>query len=105
MSLQKYLFIMAGILAMAIGGMIVQAWAVVTLWDWFLVPNGIRSINMVTAIGISLIFSLFHHHSNISKNDSSKPREVEVILGELAGHMFLTPTVAVGIGWCVTLFI
>lgn len=101
--MKKFFLIVGAILSLGVIGMLMQAWAVVTLWAWFITPYGVAQISMATAIGVSLIITLFITHPTSDKTGETK--SVSTILGELAGRMLLTPLVTVGIGWVVTLFI
>lgn len=46
-------------LAVGVGRMFLDAWAVWLFWGWFIVPLGVRTINYWQALGIDLTVSLF----------------------------------------------
>ena len=72
---------------------LIDAWVVVTLWRWFIVPAFAASpMTMGTAIGVDLLVNLIHRPSGM-------PAELK--LGDVLTRIFLVPVVALGIGWVV----
>lgn len=51
------------------GAICLNAMVLVVLWKWFLIPLGLPSINLATAVGLGAIVSLFSNPCN-SKEES-----------------------------------
>ena len=77
--------------------MIEQGWAISTLWDWFIVPLGAPAIGIATAIGASIIVGVARMKHDYE--DDRPDRKFERLV-----YSFLTPLVAVSIGWIVKQF-
>jgi len=42
-----------------LGGIFLEGLVLMILWNWFVVPIGVKEINFVVALGISVISSMF----------------------------------------------
>jgi hypothetical protein len=62
-----YLF---GAVILLIGGSLLRGWVLTKIWLWFAVPVlGVRPLSIVSAIGLSLLVSMFHYPVLKPKND------------------------------------
>lgn len=78
---------------LAIPALLVDGWAAMTLWGWFVVPLfSLPPLTFAYAIGLSLTVGFFTHQF-IPRDDSD--------LGKSIAFMFCHPALAVGIGWVV----
>jgi len=78
-----------------------SGYALSVLWGWFIVPTfDIPAISIPTAIGIALVIGF------VSKSDQTTDgsKSFADSLGELVVKAFLKPSIALLIGWVVTLF-
>lgn len=76
---------------------IVNGWALVHLWGWFLTPLGLPAVDLPWAIGISIVVGFL--------TNSSVPKENETIDGVKASlYLFLRPLLALLVGYVVKLF-
>ena len=86
-------------------GVIVNGLAISLLWDWFIVPLGVRSITLVHGIGISILAQA------IIKPDLSaaiKKGQDTDNWTEALTPLFVAafgPLWAIFTGWCVALFV
>jgi len=67
----------------------IDAWAVVVLWRWFLVPAGMAAISMRTAVGVDLIANLIHRQSAAG---------VAPTWSNLINRVVLVPALCMGVG-------
>lgn len=67
------------------------------LWDWFLVPYGMRPISVTTAMGFSLIVRF------LTMSHTSKSLEAVELAGVL-GSALINTTVVLALGYVVSLF-
>ncbi len=85
------------IVAVGIPALLLRAWAVVTLWAWFVVPAfDVRPIGYASTIGILILLGLLHSQAQY------KDHEIDLttsLIGSATG-----PLMAVGIGWLVKHF-
>lgn len=98
------LLAVAGGIGLIIGAVIIRAWALVTLWGWFIVPVfvGAPVITMPVAIGISLLVGMFTQHLQDKVADPKKSK-TEAFADSLA-RAIIGPTVTVGFGWIALQF-
>lgn len=90
--------------AIVIGAVIFRAWVLTVLWSWFLVPLGAIEINITSAIGISLVVSVFTHHLQTETNFKGEKRDAGEVFSKLIGASFGAPLVMLFTGWIVTWF-
>lgn len=77
-----------------IAASILNGWALVQLWGWFMVPLGLPVLSLPWAIGIAVVVSFLTNHNEPRKSD-------DVDVGKAIGHAFLRPVISVGVGWIV----
>lgn len=76
----------------------VQAWAIRTIWAWFIVPEfGAKPLSFIGAYGISTFAGLISYKGGFT----SKGKTMEEILGAFVGSAFVYPLMTVGIAWLV----
>lgn len=69
---------------------ILDAWVIVRLWTWFVVPLGAVAITMRTAVGMDLIANLIHRpHTSMNGN---------VDWAAIFGRVVLLPLWALAVG-------
>jgi len=84
------------VLALMVVAYLLDGVALKLLWGWFLVPTlGFPAISLVQAIGISIVIG-FMTQQHIPRDEDEKK--------ELYVYVFLTPILAIVIGWIVHLF-
>ena len=66
------------------------AWVAATLWGWFVVPLGLRSLHVFEAAGLSLVTHIFCVPRDLAKKDE----EPHVVLGA----SLLYPAIMLGLG-------
>lgn len=98
------LLAVAGGIGLIIGAVLIRAWALVTLWGWFVVPvfAGAPVITMPVAIGISLIVGMFTQHLQDKVADPKKSKS-EAITDSIA-RAVLSPVITVVFGWIALQF-
>lgn len=99
----SFLIILMAMLGIIVAAIMLRAWVLTVLWGWFAVPYGAPAIGIATAIGISLIVSMFTH--NISKEKSIKIKTMNDFTAEVMGRAFGNPLATLLIGWIVSLFV
>lgn len=75
-----------------------NAWAVQTLWEWFIIPEfGVPPLSFIGAIGLALFVSYmtFHFRQDLATNDDSW----EVKYGSGLALAVVKPLFSVGAGW------
>lgn len=78
------------------------AWALVTLWDWFITPLfGLPELTYPYAMGLSVVAS-FLNGGSIPTVDSDKSKEQKIYDGV---YLFIKPVFAVLVGWVILQFI
>lgn len=87
------LFMTVGIFGLMVVAAILRGWALTVLWGWFVVPLfGLPALGVAQAIGFSVTVGLIVHQYVPSKDkDTWAP----------LATTFLTPLLAVLIGWIV----
>jgi predicted phage tail protein len=98
------LLAIAGGIGLIVGAVLIRAWTLVTMWEWFIVPVfiGAPVITMPVAIGISLIVGMFTQHLQNKVTDPKKSRSE--ILGDSVAHAFVGPLVTLAFGWIALQF-
>ena len=82
--------------------MLINAWAVVVLWAWFVLPivPFLPPLGYAQAIGIQLVMSAILPHPTSLCEDKRTISEKVGVLIEIA----LAPVFLVGVGWLVRYF-
>lgn len=91
----------AGLIPCLIFGYILRAWAIVTLWGWFVFPTWHIAIpSNKAALGLAiLIGALSSHESYDDRNDEG--RSAIAFFTIVYAKILLYPIVSMLIGWCV----
>jgi hypothetical protein len=77
-------------------GIILRGWVLSILWAWFIATQfGIQEIQIVHAIGLSLIITYLTKTPSTSVNF----RDVDMYIG-----IIILPFIVLGMGWIVKLF-
>lgn len=74
-----------------------RAWAIMTLWTWFVVPLGVPELTLKLAAGISLLSANLTYQLQF---DDSRPSTTTVLITQL-----LHPLLIVGLGYLIQRFI
>ena len=89
------------LLAMVIGS-VLGGFVLTVLWGWFVVPVfNTPSLNIVAAIGLSLIVNFFT--AQAQPTDEKKKDEIETVITLLIWAVG-KPLTYLGLGWIVNLF-
>lgn len=79
-----------GFITLFLVGAFLKAWAIATLWAWFIVPAfGVQQLTYKTAIGLSLIAGIVHTVESPSNSENKTTGEIwgaafaKAILGPL----------------------
>lgn len=93
------------ITVLGVSGYILNGWALVKLWGWFIVPTfpSIPTLTPVQAIGISIIISYLTSEGAATEkheDDTTGEAVVRAIL-----MVVLKPLIVVGIGWIVSRYL
>lgn len=81
---------------------VVNGWALMTLWGWFIVPVfELPSLTIVQAIGVAMVISFLTKHTIPSMQQKRSTSEA---ISFLIGSSFLLPAVTVAVGFVVHLF-
>jgi hypothetical protein len=93
-----------GGIGLIVGAVLVRAWVLVTLWEWFIVPVfiGAPVITLPVAIGISLIVGMFTQHLQTKTPDPQKSK-AELVIESLSNAM-IAPLVTLFFGWIALQF-
>ncbi len=57
-------------------GVIVRGAIIANVWEWYLVPLGVKSVNWAAAMGVSSLISLFTLHAT-SSNDKEEYKPIK----------------------------
>lgn len=90
------------ILVLTVLSVLAGAWALSTLWAWFIVPIGFPAIGWAHAYGIMMLLNLFKLKASDfdTKIDTGFEESIKRLL-----FFILTYTIAVGFGWITLLFV
>jgi hypothetical protein len=83
-----------------VAGALLNGWVLSVLWGWFLVPLGIPPILILHAIGVGVTISLLTSHGPKGKDERTSTEKMR----EAIAFMFMTPLVALAMGWIVHSF-
>jgi hypothetical protein len=86
------LLLVAGMIG---GAYLLNGWAILMLWGWFVVPLGVVPIHMAWAIGLAVLMSMFGQAPPIAKKSDKGDEKTSSALMIL----FLRPLLAVFVGW------
>lgn len=76
----------------------VRGWALVKMWDWFIVPTfGVPHISIAIAVGMCLTINLFY--AGYAKPDSDDSTTKQIVVA------FVAPILTVGFGYLVLQFV
>ena len=94
-------------LSITVYGIILNGWALVKLWSWFIVPTfHLPGLTIPAAIGLGIVTAYLTHQVSI-KNFRDEMRE-EIELWERIGYAFLygtaKPLLAVVFGWIINMW-
>jgi hypothetical protein len=64
--------VVLGIFALVIGMVVLNGVMLSYMWQWFVVPLGVRTIGAVQAIGIAIIVSVLTYKGDAKGDDSSE---------------------------------
>lgn len=96
------LWVLLGIVGIVTVSIIVNGWAISTLWGWFVAPVfALPYLSIAQAIGLACMVGLFTN----SEFQTDKSKDLIDSLSFLVGRALLAPVFIVGIGWIVRLFI
>jgi hydrogenase/urease accessory protein HupE len=88
---------------MAVIHILYSGYALSILWGWFIEPTfGVDQLSMTSAIGLSMVVAFLTHQVNPSQFETES--EFVEILGRVVGLAIVRPTVALAMGWIVTLW-
>lgn len=86
------LLLVAGMIT---GAYLINGWAILKLWGWFVVPLGVMPIGLAWAIGIAVLASMFGQTPQVSKKSDKGDEKTSPALAIL----FVRPLLAVFVGW------
>lgn len=95
--------ILTGSLTTIILAILFRAWVLTILWGWFVVPYGLPTLTITTALGISLIVGMFTSHLQ-SKPTEKGSRDISTLVGQVMSQAFGAPLVVLLMGWIITWF-
>lgn len=70
-----------------------------TLWGWFVVPLGVPPITLVSAFGLSVLFSLTGLSYFRLDIEEFKKKSTEEVIGYLVGFLLVSPLFSLFMGW------
>lgn len=91
-------------IAMAVVAAILRGWILTVLWGWFIVPLGVPSISIATALGIVIIIDMLVHRPDTSET-KDKVATVPELLGIVFSKAFLSPLITLGLAAIVASFV
>lgn len=77
---------------------LVNGWALLYLWEWFMVPLGLPPLTMAWAIGISIVIGFLTNHTMPQKDG-------EIDSNKALINVFLRPIMAFSVGYIVQLYL
>ncbi len=90
-----------GIIPVTILGIILKAWAIVTLWGWFIYPMWHIAVpSNKAAVGLSILFAAIHAPSTESKAEKNNDSALWTVT-KIYGRLVLSPVMSVAMGWLV----
>ena len=99
----KFIGYAVSILTVIVLGCIFNGYAVSVLWQWFVVPVfQAPALTIPTAMGIALLVGYLTYQEVNSSSDNKEPW---AIIAEFTARVIVKPTVALLVGWIITLFL
>ena len=89
---------------MAVVAAILRGWILTVLWGWFIVPLGVPSISIATALGIVIIIDMLVHRPDTSET-KTKVTTMTELLGIVFSKAFLSPLITLGLAAIVASFV
>lgn len=94
------LLALAGLVGIIAASAMLQGWAMSILWLWFIVPLGMKELNIPMAIGLCLVISVCSYY----RPHKSESNDLNETLSNLA-MVFIKPILLLAIGWVVKGFL
>lgn len=93
-------------ISLVVIGMIMNGWALSTLWNWFVPPIfvGLPTLTFGKSIGIAMVAKLFTGAYNLSNTSDTKKKTFTDVFVEGLSAAVLVPLITVGIAWIVLQF-
>lgn len=88
-----FVFLAIGALLGTLVAVLIRAWALVWMWDWFAEPFGIMSLTFWHAAGLSLLVAFLTYELN--SYDGDEPGK-EATIGLVKSIFFSLSTVGIG---------
>lgn len=99
--------ILVSLVLLFVIGMVLNGWALSTIWNWFIPPVfGLTTLTIGKAIGVSMVFELFTGTNRLAKASQSRTDDksyTETFIESLIS-VILTPVMSVGFAWLVLQF-
>lgn len=73
-----------------------RGYVLTMMWAWFVMPLGVRALGVAQAIGLAMIVGFLTHQR--------RPNDPTHTLMDAVVAAFLTPAIALGLGWVVQAF-
>lgn len=73
-------------------------WAIMVMWNWFVVPLGVAELSIAHAVGLSMLWSLFALRLRYDLTKSSRPKKEKYTA--MSAYL-VSPAVTVFFGWIV----
>ncbi len=87
-------------------GSVANGFALVKLWEWFIVPIfNVSALTVVQAIGISMVVGFLTYQATSSDDSSSGDKSLTAIVSGSLIAVILRPAIVLFFGWIVTLFL
>lgn len=88
------------IIPVAVIGYMLRAWAIVTLWTWFVFPMWHVAIpSNKAAVGLAVLIGALSPHE--ASSESSKDESAYVTFATACIKILIYPVGSVLVGWCV----
>ena len=83
---------------------LVRAFVLAQMWEWFIVPFGVMAITYGHAVGLSILINLFHPSKTPSKSDEESDESVKKAVARFIFTGLVMPFIALGAGWLCKYF-
>jgi hypothetical protein len=93
------MFKLIGMVTLLFGGAVLNGLALAQLWQWFIVPLGVKPLGIAQALGVSLLAAMLLDHK--SGSDKEKDKDDLIISFIL---LFAKPGLFLLVGWLYTAF-
>jgi hypothetical protein len=93
---------LVGIVAVVALSAMWRGYVLSVLWGWFAVPLGLPVVGVVQAMGVALLVGLLTYRSitTAKLEQSAQEKWTDAIASAIT-----TPSVALGVGWCIKQFL